>query len=219
MKGDLRLMLGVGLGGGAFGYIQSLVKGGLSISQSVSEVRRIFKVAGSLSRLRARYDLWVKTKDWVCLVNRSKAGADWQEREGGLSDLFLEFCATRMGKFGREDGKRQALLSIKRQWFTGRNEAGEREPIPGYGQQVARLNGRLVTGGYWQDWFSAGGYRLLGLPLRPLPVECPATPPGWSDTNIRKQIKTRRLFGRAVQALMHEGPAAARDFLPQVHFD
>ena len=219
VKADLRLLLGVRPGGGVFGHIQSQVKAGLSVTKSVAEARLIFKVPGSLARLRERYDLWVKTKDWVCLVNKSKAGAAWQTREDGLSALFLEFCATRLGEYAREDGKRQALLSIKRQWITGRNEEGEREPIPGYGPRPVRLNGRMVTGGYWQDWFEALGYKVLGLPRRPRPSECPGEPTGWSDTNIRKQIKSRNLFSKAVRALLHEGPAAARTYLPQVHFD
>ena len=219
VKADLRRLLGTYPGGGAFGHIASLVKAGLSVAKSVTEARVLYKVPGSLNTLRARYDLWAKTGDWVALVNRAKAGAKWQDRDDGLSDLFLEFCATRMGKFARADGKRQALLSIKRQWVTGRSETGEREPIPGYGDRPVRLNGRTVTGGYWQDWFEAIGYRLLAMPRRPQPIECPGEPNGWSDTNIRKQIKARNLFGKSVQALLHEGPAAARSYLPQVHFD
>ena len=203
----------------AIDLVDAYVNGGLSVNKSCHQVACSISLRGSWKTFRADYDLWKRTRDWVSLVNRAKAGSAWQDRQDGLSDLFLEFCSERLGQFAREDGKRQALLSIKHQWRTGRNEHGEREPIPGYGDRPVRLKGRIVTGGYWQDWFSAIGYRILSMPRSPIPLECPGEPTGWHMSNIRRQIKARGLFTKSVQALLHEGPAAARSHLPQVRFD
>jgi hypothetical protein len=204
LKRDLRTLLGTRENGGAFGHITHLVHTGSSVQRAVVTARALYKIPGSLKRLRARYDLWSKTGDWVSLVNRAKAGAPWQAREDGLALEFLTFCAHRLGKFVRDDGRRQALLSIKRQWLTGRDDTGAAAPIPGYG--------------FWQDWFSREGYRLVGLPRRPLPVEAPI-PPGWSYTNILRQIRAANVLPASVRALLHHGTAAARSALPQVHFD
>lgn len=148
IKEDLRALLGPRPGAGAFGYIQSQVKTGLSVAKSITEARLIFKLPGSQGRLRQRYDLWTKTKDWVSLVNRCKAGTDWQARDIGLSDAFLDFCETRLGRFHRADGKRQAVMSIYRQWQTGRNLAGAPEPIPGYEQGWAARNVQFLPPGW-----------------------------------------------------------------------
>jgi hypothetical protein len=42
-------------------------------------------------------------------------------------------------------------------------------------------------------------------------------PVGWESSNIRKQLKKRAKFTKAVKALRHEGIAAAKAFIPQVH--
>lgn len=81
---------------------------------------------------RALFDTWNAKQDWVCLVNRSKCNALWKKTNVGLRPEFLKFCAQRFGQFIRKDAKRQALLSIKRQWRTGRNTDGKEEVIPGY---------------------------------------------------------------------------------------
>jgi hypothetical protein len=190
IKTDLRQLLGVNQGGGVFGHITHLLSLGQSVQSAVAAARTLYTVPGSLKRLRARYDLWKKTGDWVSLVNRAKAGSDWQHRDDGLPADFLTFCSKRFGVYKRADGKRQALLAIKRQWLTGRNSNGEREPIPGYGfrdSQPSALNSQL--------------------------------PPGWSYSNILRQIKAAHTFPRAVRALLHQSTSSARDFIPQVRSD
>jgi hypothetical protein len=186
IRDDLRAMLGIRPGGGFCGYVESLVKAGLSVSQAIVESRKQHKVPGSLKRLRTRFDDWDKSGDWVALVNCAKAGGEWQDRKEGLPADFVAFCAKRFGQYKREDGKRQALLAIKRQWVTGRNSDGEREPIPGYGYKPA----------------NAVGY-----------------PPGWSYSNILRQVKARNALPESVRALLHQGSAAARSALPQVRGD
>lgn len=198
IKSELRLLLGVRKGGGIFGHVQHLVNGGYSVSSAIAEAAKHFVFPGSPKRTRARYDLWTQSKDWTCLVNCAKAGADWQEREDGLPLAFLKFCAAKIGGFKREDGKRQALLAIHRQWQTGRNADGEREEVPGYG--------------FWQAWFKKT------YPGKPLPLAAPEME-GWSYSNISTQIKARNLLPRSVRGLLHQGTAAAREFLPYVRSD
>ena len=133
IRADLRRLLGATAGGGAFGEARALVKAGHSVSAAIRTVRTGYGLHGSLQRLRARYDVWTKTGDWVSLVNRAKAGGPWQARQDGLPREFLEFVAKRLAAFRRADGKRQAIASIRRQWLTGRDHTGQRAPIPGYG--------------------------------------------------------------------------------------
>jgi len=85
-----------------------------------------------LKTFRAKYDLYHQTRDWFCLVNRSKAGAAFQEGDFGLPDEFLRFVKERAGEFGRADGMRQAIASILAQWRTGFSPNGKPQPIPGY---------------------------------------------------------------------------------------
>lgn len=151
----------------------------------------------SVKRFRALFDAWNKAGDWVALVNRSKAGALWQVREASaLPGEFVTFCAQRFAKCKRADAKRQAWVAIIRQWRTGRNRAGEREAIPGYG--------------FWEDWFHMEHGNAV------LPAEAPL-PRGWSYDNILRRVKKTAKFTRAAQALSHEGEATARSYLPQVH--
>lgn len=192
IKTELRQLLGVNQGGGVFGHITHLLTLGQSVQSAVAAARTLYTVPGSLKRLRARYDLWKKTGDWVSLVNRAKAGSDWQHRDDGLPADFLTFCSKRFGVYKRADGKRQALLAIKRQWLTGRNSNGEREPIPGYGFRDDAPCGRAPHNSY---------------------------PPGWSYSNILRQIKAAHTFPRAVRALLHQSTSSARDFIPQVRSD
>ena len=116
----------------AFDTVAVLIKARLSVRSACNKTLTIWGNRWKLKTFRANYDLWRKTGDWVALVNLSKAGARWQNRAYGLPESFLKFCAVRFGKFGRADGKSQAILSIKRQWRTGRNLRGAPEPIPGY---------------------------------------------------------------------------------------
>lgn len=140
----------------------------------------------NLKTFRALFDKWNRAGDWVVLVNRAKAGKLWIKCDNGLNEKFLEFVAQRFGEFKREDGKRQALMSIKRQWATGRNDRGEAESIPGYERD-------------WQARDRANH------------------PTGWSYSNILRQIKARAKFTAATRALLHQGTAAAKVFIPQVN--
>jgi len=86
----------------------------------------------SLKTFRAKYDLYKQTRDWFSLVNRSKAGAEFQEGECGLDETFLRFVKQRAGEFGRADGMKQAIASIHAQWRTGCAPNGGKQPVPGY---------------------------------------------------------------------------------------
>lgn len=198
---------------GPIGYAQTLIKGGLSVRAACDRAFAKFvnvprSPLSSVQRFRAQFDAWAKSGDWVSLVNRAQAGPKWQvKKDTGLPDVFVEFCEQRISRFARADGKRQAWVSIVRQWRTGRNPEGNSEPIPGYGQRPMTLKGRAVLGGFWQDW-AAQAY-----PGRKF-VEAPI-PPGWSRSNVMERLKQRGKFTRAVRALTQEGIAAAKEFLPQ----
>ena len=138
-----------------------------------------------LKTFRAKFDCWLEKQDWVVLVNRAKAPACWRDREDGLPEEFLVFVEMKFARFARADGKRQALLAIKRQWTTGRNENGVREEIPGYGFSDARQ------------------------------VADDTYPEGWSYSNIMRLIEKRARFTKGVRALLHDSESAARQFLPQ----
>ena len=157
-----------------------------SVQAACVQALAIYPEFQPLKTFRAKYDLWRARQDWLLLVNRAKAGAVWQSGTRGLADRFLDYVAARMGDFRRDDAGEQAILSIHRQWATGRNHRGEAEVIPGYEQN-------------WE------------LRLRAL------LPEGWHPSNIRKQLKARNKFSKAVKKLRHEGSAAARTYLPQVH--
>jgi hypothetical protein len=101
-----------------------------------------------LKTFRAKFDAWAEKKDWLVLVNKAKAPACWRESNVGLPDAFLNACEKRFGRFGREDGKRQAWLSLKRQWVTGKDEAGVRLPIDGYEDGWDKRNVHQVPDGW-----------------------------------------------------------------------
>lgn len=101
-----------------------------------------------LKTYRNKYDLWIRTRDWLVLVNRAKAGGDWIERDSGLSNEFLDFVAVRFGQFARADGKRQAIFSIFTQWRTGLNPKGQAEAIPGYRDGWERRDARKLPAGW-----------------------------------------------------------------------
>jgi hypothetical protein len=203
IREDLQALLGDAPGGGAFGYAASLTLCPVraSTSKACADAYLLFQrsLNISLKRFRGLFDTWIKTGDWVSLVNRAKAGPLWQKSSHGLSDEFLDFCASRLAGFRRYDAKRQAVFSIHRQWRTGRDPSGETRPIPGYG--------------YWRDWYVSVGHKVLRLPKSPLPVEAPL-PPGWSYGNICQQLKLQGKRRAAVTALINEGIAAAKEFLP-----
>lgn len=147
----------------------------------------------SAERLRHRLALYQKSQDWMCLVNRAKAGVAWQEGiSRGLPPEFIRFAAQRFAAFRRStDGGRAAIRSIKEQWRTGRDRDGNPAPIPGYG--------------FWQDWWAKE------YPGAPLPPVAPM-PSGWSEDNIRRKAR----LAPAVRALCHEGIGAARKLIPGV---
>jgi hypothetical protein len=196
----------------AFDVVKSFVKAGgrpqgLSVAKACSKAHATFANSPfihlpCLRTFRNNFDLWNKTADWVSLVNLSKAGAAWQDRDIGLPDEFVQFCSSRIGSYIRDDARREAIRSVKQQWRTGKNRQGNPAPIPGYG--------------FAQDWFQSTGYRLLGLPRRPLPERVPE-PPGWHYSNIMRQIKARNTLSKAAHKLLLQGTAEARHFLPRVH--
>ena len=172
----------------AMAYALALTTGraALKVQAACRRTLAIYAEFGPLKTFRGKFDLWRREQDWLVLVNRARAGAAWQSTRRGLPDVFLDYVAARLGEYKRGDAGTQAILSIHRQWATGRNHRGVAEPIPGYtANWAARQTARL--------------------------------PAGWEKSNLRKQLKARAKFGPAVKALLHEGSAAARAFLPRVH--
>lgn len=172
-------------------YTLGLVEENFSVEHACRETLAVFNLPSALKTYRALYDKWASKQDWTILVNRSKAPASWKSGDIGLPREFLEFVAARFCQFRRDDAKKQALLSIKRQWKTGRNDHGIAEPIPGY-----------VGSGLCPDWEERDTENF---------------PVGWDYSNILRQIKKFNLFSRALRALAHEGTAAAKKHLPQTH--
>jgi hypothetical protein len=114
-------------------HVHGLVKDYWPVSRACMEALRIFwKWGWALKTFRAKYDLWAEKRDWVVLVNRSKAPVAWRDGNVGLPPVFLAYCETKLAKFKRSDGKRQAIMSIRRNWKTGRDEDGNEFVIPGY---------------------------------------------------------------------------------------
>ena len=167
-----------------------------SVSAGCRKALAVFGTRWTPARFRAQYDQWVKAGDWTVLVNKCKTdiASGWRERNMGLPETFLDFVAQRFAEFKRNDAKRQALMSIKRQWKTGRNDFGRPEAIPGYG--------------FWQDWVKA---HRPGELFATAPI-----PAGWGYNNILTQIKARSKFTEPVRLLLHDGESAARGLLPQV---
>lgn len=172
-------------------YVRRLATGRppLKVQAACLKALAIYPQFRPLKTFRAGYDRWAKTGDWLVLVNRAKAGADWQETSRGLSDAFLDYVAARMASYRRHDAGEQAIQSILRQWRTGRTHKGVLEAIPG----------ACPDGVKWED----RNPNLL--------------PEGWTPGNIRRQLNRRAKLTKAVKALAHEGVAAARSHLPQVH--
>jgi hypothetical protein len=133
----------------ACGYVAARVAEKIKVQPACERALVIFKDwQWKLKTFRAKYDLWADKQDWLVLVNKAKAPAAWRDDNRGLPEAFLKACETRFGKFGREDGKRQALLSIKRQWLTGKNEAGQAVPVPGYEAGWAKRTVHQVPEGW-----------------------------------------------------------------------
>lgn len=140
---------------------------------------------------RNLYDLWIAKKDWTVFVNRAKAGAVWQLRtDSGLPDAFLDYCAARIGAYKRDDARKEALRSIKRQWLTGRTMAGNTEAVPGYGFAV--------------EWWAKHQRPVNSFPI------------GWHYTNIMRALKARNKLPEAARRMLLHGTAAAKDYVPDV---
>lgn len=107
-------------------------KGALKIQPACRKALELYPRFEPLKTFRGKYDAWLRGGDWLMLVNRAKAGAEWQAGTRGLPGAFLDYVASRMGAFKRGDAGEQAILSIHRQWRTGRNHRGVTEAIPGY---------------------------------------------------------------------------------------
>jgi len=169
-------------------FVQALTTGktAIKVQPACRKALTIYTEFGPLNTFRGKYDLWLKQQDWLTLVNRAKAGAAWQASKRGLPDAFLDYVSARMGDFKRGDAGEQAILSIHRQWATGRTNKGVAEPVKGY-EENWELRQRALL------------------------------PAGWESSNIRKQLKARAKFTKAVKALRHEGCSAARAYLPQTH--
>ena len=86
-----------------------------------------------------------------------------------------------------------------------RGDAAEQAILSIYRQWQSGLNHRNeaeIIPGYESGW----------------DARCRAlVPEGWSSCNIRVQLKKRAKFTKAVKAILHEGNAAARKHVPQVH--
>lgn len=115
-------------------YVRKLTtgKGQIKVQPACEKALAIYTELRPLKTFRAKYDEWVKQQDWFCLVNRAKAGAVWQKTQRGLSDAFLDYVAARAGEFKRGDTLEQAIISIHRQWQTGRTHKGIEAAVAGY---------------------------------------------------------------------------------------
>jgi hypothetical protein len=104
----------------------------LKVHPACARALLIYPQFSPLKTFRAKYDGWVMAKDWLVLVNRAKAGAEWQSGLRGLPDAFLDHVAAVMGDFKRGDAGEQAILSVYRHWRTGHDHRDVARPIPGY---------------------------------------------------------------------------------------
>lgn len=186
IKTELRGLLGVKPGKGAYSAVERRVKNGLSVTKACAETYASFSnvVCTRLAQFRANYDLYARTGDWVALVNRAKAGVEWQVKNVGLPEAFLKYVEQRCASFRRGDGMQQAILSIQRQWETGLTPKGKLEAIPGYDDGWTNRNPHLL-------------------------------PKGWHHTNIRRQLAKRGNLTAPVTNLIQISTAAARELLPR----
>jgi hypothetical protein len=130
-------------------FVAGLVKDKFSVQAACKSALGVFKTWNwKLATFRQKFDLWFEKQDWVVLVNRAKAPACWRDRNDGLPPEFLALCEIRFGQFKRNDGKRQALLSLQRQWRTGRNEQGMDEVIAGYEAGWSKRNREILPTGW-----------------------------------------------------------------------
>lgn len=133
----------------SFDLVTSYRRAKISVTRACAQALEIYSTWNwNLKTYRAKYDAWLNSRDWLVLVNRSKCGGDWVEREAGLSNEFLDYVAARLGQFGRADGKRQAIFSIYAQWRTGLRPDGNGEQIPGYARDWENRNTKILPAGW-----------------------------------------------------------------------
>lgn len=130
-------------------FVQGLAKKGTSVQSACTSAISIYgKRIGKLTTFRAKYDLWAKAKDWVVLVNLAKAPGEWKPENRGLSDAFIDYCATKFAEYIRSDAKFQAIEAIKKIWRTGRDEYGNEFVIPGYEKNWSSRQRELYPDGW-----------------------------------------------------------------------
>ena len=110
----------------------TLGKQGMKVQPACVRALLIYREFNPLKTFRDKYDRWLKQQDWLVLVDRARAGAMWQVSQRGLPGAFLDYVAARIGAHRRGDAGEQAIISIQRQWQTGRTHRGVEEVIPGY---------------------------------------------------------------------------------------
>jgi hypothetical protein len=134
-------------------YVADLVRDKVSVQAACKEaLKGPYKKRGwNLNTFRPKFDAWAAKRDWIVLVNRAKAPAAWKDGNVGLPEAFLKHCETKLGKFSRRDAKRQALISIQRNWRTGRNEHGAEFVIPGYEADWKKRNCEIIPDGWSYD--------------------------------------------------------------------
>lgn len=136
----------------AFDLVNGYVRARISVTRACTMTLSVFSTWNwKLKTFRAQYDLWMLKRDWFVLVNRTKCGAAFQVRKVRLPEAFIKFVAQRCGEFKRSDAKMQAVLSIHRQWATGRNPKGDEEVIPGYEFGWSRRNRAELPPGWSYD--------------------------------------------------------------------
>ena len=169
-------------------YVAGLVKEKLSVQAACKSAAAVFaRWNWNYKTLRPKYEAWRDAQDWLVLVNRAKAPACWRAAaDTGLPDAFLAFVSIRYGQFGRSSD-------------------GKRQAIFSVIRQWKTgkdLNGDLQPiSGYEEGWEQRDRENL---------------PVGWSESNIRRQVKRFGKTSAAVLALLHDSQSAARQFLPQV---
>lgn len=158
-----------------------------SVQRACVEALRVYrKWLWNLKTFRAKFDLWVVKRDWLVLVNRAKAPACWRAEGAGLPDAFLAFVSMRYGQFKRSTDGKRQAI------FSVLRQWKTGKNQEGDAQPIP---------GYEAEW-----------PNR----QTNFVPVGWSESNIRRQVKK---FGKTtvpVLALLHDSQSAARQHLPQV---
>lgn len=120
----------------------------------------------SAPSLRRKYDAYrASGGDWRVLIDRAKAGPDWQEREVRLPRDFVDYWKSLCDRNKRK--WRPAHGALRRQWQLWRD--GDRsQAIPGYAQAPAADPGTDLPAGW--------SYRNLTRPqYLPTPFETDAT--------------------------------------------